>query len=80
MMPDQTMRGSVMVKYQAHALKIAVQVCAPPENRGVSMPFIYKIINDINDKVYVGKTLDSIEKRFKEHVSDCKRRHLENRP
>ena len=29
--------------------------------------FIYKITNDINDKVYIGKTLSSIESRFKEH-------------
>jgi hypothetical protein len=29
--------------------------------------FIYKITNDINDKVYIGKTLSSIENRFKEH-------------
>ena len=25
---------------------------------------IYKITNDINNKVYIGKTLSSIEKRF----------------
>jgi predicted GIY-YIG superfamily endonuclease len=29
--------------------------------------FIYKIVNDINDKIYIGKTLTSIEKRFSEH-------------
>ncbi|HAU86335.1 MAG TPA: hypothetical protein DCW90_12820 [Lachnospiraceae bacterium] len=29
------------------------------------MVYIYKIINDINDKIYVGKTEFSIEKRFK---------------
>jgi hypothetical protein len=27
--------------------------------------FIYKITNDINDKIYVGKTLSSIEERLK---------------
>ena len=32
--------------------------------------FIYKIINDINDKVYIGKTLSSIEERFKQHKKD----------
>ena len=26
--------------------------------------FIYKISNSINDKVYIGKTLSTIEKRF----------------
>ena len=41
---------------------------------------IYKIINDINDKVYVGKTMNSIEKRFKEHCADSTRRDEENRP
>jgi hypothetical protein len=29
------------------------------------MSYIYKIVNDINDKIYVGKTENSIEKRFK---------------
>ena len=41
---------------------------------------IYKIINDINDKVYVGKTMSTIEKRFKEHCADSTRRDEENRP
>jgi hypothetical protein len=28
---------------------------------------IYKITNTINGKVYIGKTLETIEKRWKEH-------------
>lgn len=32
------------------------------------MGFIYKIINDINDKVYVGQTSRTIEERFAEHI------------
>lgn len=44
------------------------------------MSFIYKIINDINDKVYIGKTAFSIEKRFKEHCADAFKEHCENRP
>ena len=35
--------------------------------------FIYKISNSINDKVYIGKTLSSIEKRFQEHKKDSSR-------
>lgn len=35
------------------------------------MAYIYKITNDINQKVYVGKTEFSIEKRFKEHCADA---------
>ena len=42
--------------------------------------FIYKITNDVNDKVYIGKTLSSIEKRFQEHKKDSSRPHMENRP
>ena len=43
--------------------------------------FIYKITNDINDKVYVGKTtLSSIDKRFVEHIKDSKKEHKEKRP
>lgn len=32
------------------------------------MGFIYKIVNDINDKVYIGQTINTIEERFKEHL------------
>lgn len=32
------------------------------------MPYIYKIYNDINDKLYIGKTTKTIEDRWKEHV------------
>lgn len=44
------------------------------------MAYIYKIINDINDKVYVGKTEFSIEKRFKQHCLDAFRSRNEKRP
>ena len=44
------------------------------------MGYIYKIINDINDKVYIGKTVNSIEKRWKEHCFDSKKRSFEKRP
>ena len=44
------------------------------------MAYIYKITNDINDKIYIGKTEYSIEKRFKEHCQDSKRAHCEKRP
>ena len=44
------------------------------------MAFIYKIVNDINNKIYVGKTLETIEKRFKEHIDDSKRGRDANRP
>lgn len=46
------------------------------------MSFIYKITNDINNKIYVGKTYNNIEKRFKEHCKDAFRedRKYEKRP
>ena len=31
------------------------------------MAYIYKIYNDFNDKIYIGKTSRSVELRFKEH-------------
>ena len=31
--------------------------------------FIYKIINLINNKVYIGQTVNSLEQRFIEHKS-----------
>ena len=44
------------------------------------MAYIYQIINDINQKIYVGKTEFSIEKRFKEHCKDAFRERNEKRP
>jgi predicted GIY-YIG superfamily endonuclease len=35
------------------------------------MAYIYKIENQINGKVYIGKTLDIPEHRWKEHLHDC---------
>ena len=44
------------------------------------MSKIYKIVNDINDKVYVGKTEQALDKRFAEHCNDSTKREKENRP
>lgn len=45
------------------------------------MAFIYKITNQINNKLYIGKTsLSSVEERFKEHIQDSKRERYEKRP
>ena len=44
------------------------------------MAYIYIIKNDINDKVYIGKTEFSIEKRFKEHLFDSNKQQAKNRP
>ena len=41
---------------------------------------IYKITNQINNKVYIGKTLKSIEERFLEHIRDSSRSCEEKRP
>lgn len=44
------------------------------------MAYIYKIINDANQKVYIGKTEYSIERRFCQHCSDAFKRTEEQRP
>ena len=41
------------------------------------MAYIYKIINNINQKIYIGKTSSTIEKRFKEHCNDSKKERCE---
>ena len=41
---------------------------------------IYKIYNDVNDKLYIGKTVSSIEERFQEHCYDSKKERCEKRP
>lgn len=42
--------------------------------------FIYKIINIKNNKVYIGKTLNSTEKRFLEHKKDSTKQENQKRP
>ena len=44
------------------------------------MAYIYQITNDINGKIYIGKTEFSIEKRFKEHCQDAFKDRNEKRP
>lgn len=44
------------------------------------MAYIYQITNDINNKIYIGKTELSIEERFKEHCKEVFRREDEKRP
>lgn len=44
------------------------------------MSYIYKITNDVNGKIYVGKTNYTIEKRFEEHIKDYQRKRCEKRP
>ena len=44
------------------------------------MPYIYKITNQINKKIYIGKTLETIEERWRQHIKDSKRARIEKRP
>ena len=45
------------------------------------MAYIYKISNDINNKVYIGKTNQTIKERWHQHCSDSRDRVLyEKRP
>lgn len=41
---------------------------------------IYKITNDIDDKVYIGQTKHSLEKRLKIHFHDSQLEKIKNRP
>lgn len=34
--------------------------------------YIYIISNDINNKVYIGQTIETVEKRYKDHISASK--------
>ena len=43
------------------------------------MGCIYKIINHLNDKVYIGKTIRSIQIRWKEHKQDCFNKEKDNK-
>lgn len=45
------------------------------------MPYIYKIVNSINGKLYIGKTShQTIEERLAEHIYDSTKPRLEKRP
>lgn len=44
------------------------------------MGYIYKISNDINDKVYIGQTKKTINYRFKEHIRQAQYEKEGNRP
>lgn len=44
------------------------------------MAYIYKIENQINHKVYIGKTVFTIEHRWAEHQREVKRERSEQRP
>lgn len=44
------------------------------------MPYIYKITNQINGKIYIGKTNRTIQERFEEHCRDYLKRKNEKRP
>lgn len=44
------------------------------------MCYIYCIVNKVNGKKYVGKTSNTIEKRFRQHINDSKRIYCEKRP
>lgn len=44
------------------------------------MPYIYKITNKVNGKVYIGKTVNTVEQRWKEHICESKLNRAKNRP
>ena len=44
------------------------------------MAYIYQITNDINGKIYIGKTERSVQERWRKHISDSKRVECQNRP
>lgn len=44
------------------------------------MGFIYKVTNNLNQKVYIGKTSETVQKRFKEHLNECQTQKSYGRP
>lgn len=39
---------------------------------------IYKVTNKINNKIYIGQTINSLEHRRKQHEKDCRRNKYYN--
>ena len=44
------------------------------------MAYIYQITNHVNGKIYIGKTYNTIERRFQEHNSERFRLECQDRP
>ena len=44
------------------------------------MAYIYQIVNDVNGKIYIGKTETTLEQRFQEHCLDSRKERCKNRP
>lgn len=44
------------------------------------MAYIYKITNDLNNKVYIGQTSFDVNQRLKKHFIDARRSRMEHRP
>lgn len=44
------------------------------------MPYIYKITNQLNGKSYIGKTMKTIQERWKEHCYDYLKEREDKRP
>lgn len=40
---------------------------------GMYEGYIYKIYNDVNDKVYIGQTITNIDKRYRTHISNSQK-------
>lgn len=44
------------------------------------MAYIYKIVNKVNGKVYIGQTTDTLEHRFQAHIIESTKSRSKNRP
>jgi group I intron endonuclease len=44
------------------------------------MAYIYKIVNKVNGKTYIGQTTGTLESRFQEHIAESLRSRSKNRP
>ena len=44
------------------------------------MAYIYQITNDVNGKIYIGKTENSVEERWAQHLRDSIRESCKDRP
>ena len=44
------------------------------------MAYIYQITNDVNGKIYIGKTENSVEERWAQHLRDSIRQSCKDRP
>lgn len=59
----------ILSPIEAHGLSISFR-------RRNNMGYIYKITNNLNNKIYIGQTVKTVEKRFQQHKNNSNKSYF----